>query len=453
MDIKFEKLSQFFEHVKSLSFWQRLFKWSKFRALSYEAYEEFRTLLSKISQVSQELEQTRSEISVLRNDNEHFKNTNTALEGEIKTFKNELVENTSKISDLNAAVASKDETIKQTQSKLKDLEIETAAIKEKLNQLTQENSQLRQENTIFKQTENDRRTKYESDVAALNSIRQQIETDRNNETSQRQQEELKRLAQMNETWARHQDTVKETIKLICQKHTIEYVDKVPFRGNPDNAIKICDEFVIFDAKSPASEDLNNFPTYIKQQTESVRKYIKEENVKKDIFLVIPSNTVEVIDVFSYNMADYNVYVVTLDALEPIILSLKKLEEYAFVEQLSPEERNNICRVIGKFAYAAKRRIQIDHFFDRFFLEMLSRYESDLPADVLQTVSEYEKSEKLNPPQDKRGKQLLIKDLESEGQKIKREAEAKGIIFPTMVQQEIKSLPLYEGETSTDEKEQ
>ena len=119
--------------------------------------------------------------------------------------------------------------------------------------------------------------------------------------------------------------MEEKIRKICQESLIEYVDKenVPFKGKPDNAIKICDEFVIFDAKSPGSDDLSNFPAYIKQQTESVKKYIKEEGVKKDIFLVIPTNTVDVVSKFSFNMADYNVYVVTEDALEPIIMSLNQ----------------------------------------------------------------------------------------------------------------------------------
>jgi len=44
---------------------------------------------------------------------------------------------------------------------------------------------------------------------------------------------------------------------LSQRYLIEYVDKVPFKGDPDSTIKICDEFVVFDAKSPASDDLSN----------------------------------------------------------------------------------------------------------------------------------------------------------------------------------------------------
>ena len=145
------------------------------------------------------------------------------------------------------------------------------------------------------------------------------------------------------------------------------------------------------------------------------------------------------------MADYNVYIVTIDVLEPLILTLKKIEEYEFVNQLSPEERENICRVIGKFAHMTKRRIQIDHFFASQFLDILTKCETDLPGEILEKVIEFEQSEKLNPPQEKRAKQILTQNLETVSGKIQKEAEAKAIIFPSSLQKKLKSIPLYEGE--------
>ena len=35
-------------------------------------------------------------------------------------------------------------------------------------------------------------------------------------------------------------------------------------------------------------------------------------------------------------------------------SSEKIEEYEFAEQLVPEEKDNICRIIGKFAYNQSR---------------------------------------------------------------------------------------------------
>ena len=396
MNKKFERLSIFFDQIKTIGFWQRIFGWRSIKNLSYDAYGEFKELLNSIDDCSQELDKITISITAAVSESERLK-------------------------------------------------VEKVEIKEEVKQLRDKVARIIDENTVFKQTESDRKVKYEKDVATFNTLTNQIRDERNKEIGDRQKNEIKLLESMKETWARHEEKVQTTMKAICDKHTIEYVDKVPFKGSPDNTLKISDEYIIFDAKSPSSDDLKNFPTYIKIQTESVKKYIKEDSVRKDIYLVIPSNTVSVIDRYCYNMADYTVYVVTLDVLEPLVLSLRKIEDYEFVDQLSPEERDNICRVIGKFAHMTKRRIQIDQFFCSEFLAILTKCGADLPKDVLDKVVEFEKSEKMNPPVEKRSKQILIKDLASESEKIKKEAEIKGIAFPDSVGRNLKTLPLYENE--------
>ena len=187
-----------------------------------------------------------------------------------------------------------------------------------------------------------------------------------------------------------------------------------------------DQLIVFDAKSPGSDDLSNFPKYIKLQTESLEKYAKHDNVKKDLFLVIPSNTLQVINKFTYNIGDYNVYIVSKDALEPIILSLKKIEDYEFADKLSPEERDNVCRVIGKFAHTTKRRIQIDQFFAEEFLDTLNKAGTQLPRDILESVIQFENAEKLNPPMEKRKQQILTIDLKNKSEAIKKEIALRKI---------------------------
>jgi hypothetical protein len=421
MQNTYDKLGLFFEKIKAIGLWQRIFRWRLVRSLSYDAYEEFKSLVEGLHRVSGELERTGNSAATLQN----------------------------KLSEVSALVAARDETIRQSQSTLNEQGKDIALMREKVEQLTREITLVKQENAAFRQKEDNRRKEHENALAVLTSEIERVRNDRKKEQQERQIAEINRLNSMRETWARHQEEVRSAIKAICQKHTVEYVDTVPFRGNPDNTIRICDEFVIFDAKSPASDDLQNFPSYIKNQAEAVRKYIKEEHVKKDVFLVIPANTVSVIEQFSYNMADYTVYVVTLDVLEPVILCLKKIEDYEFVDQLSPEERENVCRIIGKFAHMTKRRIQIDHFFAWGFLDILTRCKADLPREILDKVIEFEKSEKLNPPQERRSKQIPTSELETDTDRIQREAEAKAVVFPPSVQENLKKLPLYEDEGTGD----
>ena len=451
MENRVEKLNLFFEQVKTITFWQRVFGWKSLRRLSYEAYEEFRAIIATVDQLSKKSSDLSNSVSVLKNDNDHLKERTAALESDFKRLSEQSDQDQSKISEMKAQIATKEEAIRQADTVKVEQEMEISSLKQKADQLARELSEAEQENVAFRQNEGNRQKDHESKIVVLTKEIERVARERNNEKEEHQKQEIAKLEAMRETWARHQEGVKNAIKSICQKHTIEYVDNVPFKGSPDNTIRICNEYVVFDAKSPASDDLENFPTYLKVQTESVKKYVNEEGVRKEVFLVVPSNTVGVIEQYSFNLADYRVYIVTLDALEPLMLSLKRIEDYEFVNQLSPEERENICRIVGKFAHLAKRRIQIDHFFAWEFLDVLTRCKADLPKEILERVIDFEKSEKLNPPQERRAKQILTKDLESDTERIRREAQAKSIVFPPALHDDLNTLPLYEDEGSDSSK--
>jgi hypothetical protein len=140
------------------------------------------------------------------------------------------------------------------------------------------------------------------------------------------------------------------------------------------------------------------------------------------------------------MAEYQVYIVTHECLEPVVLALRKIEDYQFVDQLSPEDREKICHVIGKFAHATKRRMQIDTYFFNEFLGLLKSCES-LPEEILKKVVDYEKAEKMNPPMEKRKKLIPIKELEHEVKVITKEAEAREIDVTAVTKERIENIPL------------
>ena len=306
---------------------------------------------------------------------------------------------------------------------------------------------MKEENTRYNTTEEERRLKHDRDIATLNAVITRLEKERKDEVELLASKEVEKVRNLKETWSKHQTNVRSSIKAICQKHIVEFVEKVPFKGEPDNTLKICNEYVIFDAKSPASDDLTNFPNYLKDQAEKAKKYAKQEDVKKDIFFVVPTNTLESLNQYVFNLGDFDVFVISIDSLEQIVLSLKKIESYEFAENISPEERENICRVIGKFAHLTKRRIQIDSFFAKRFLEIAFQSEADLPEDILKRVMEFEKSEKINPPQEKRVKAISTKDLIKDTNKLSTEMASKGIMMDgEIISGSINELDLYNDNT-------
>ena len=389
-----EKLNLFFDRIKDLSFWQRLFHWRIVRNLSFDAYEEFRAL-------ARETEAARETLARLQNRMTEFVARNENL--------------SQKVSDLEVQSARKDAGLEELNGRLR----EHAST---INELTKKVA-------AFEATREENVKNYNENIARLNQTKDSLESERRRLNDEKLREAADRLEAMKRQWSEHEADVKNAIIRICDLNHVNYVEKVPFRGNPDNTIEISGEYIIFDAKSPANDDLSNFPTYIKTQAENLKKYASQDNVKKSMFLVVPTNTIDRIKQLTYRLGDYDVFVITKDALEPVILSLKKIEEYDLADKLSPEDRDSICRIIGKFAHTVKRRIQVDQFFSDEFIDIVLKSQKDLPEDIKKQVIEFEKSEKLNPPTEKRAKIISIDELQKKSEEIEAEAQSKKLSPP------------------------
>ncbi len=399
MDTNGDGVKTLLDRLKTISFMERVFGWRKIKVLLFDAIGDWQKLLSNSKN--------------LQDSNTGFDKRNEVLHQELRSANENLSKKTE----------------------------ELAMLKQKMENLEQQYNKTKEQNSSLLNNEEHRKEEHRRALATLERIQNDIKNERDKETDEKNKAEIDRIKRLKETWSDHEVLVKNTIKAICNKHTIEYVEQVPFKGSPDNTLKICDEYVIFDAKSPAGEELVKFGKYIKEQAEAVKKYAKQDDVKRDIFLVVPSNTLAVLDNFVYHLADYTVFVISIDALEPVILSLQKIEEYEFAEQLSPEERENICRVLGKFAHLSKRRIQVDSFFAKQFIELAYKCENDLPKDIYDKAVAFERSEKLNPPMEKRAKQINTKELEHDAMKVNSDANAKGIVIQDL-SAELNGLPLY-----------
>lgn len=437
MDTGVDNIKKLFNDLRAFTFWDRLFRWYKIKSLLIDASADLQKLIfgsESFAKVNYELELEKNK----------YKSLETSL-ADLKILR---AEKETLLKD-KSALESKNEAYLKRGTELSN---ELIQQKQRFEFLENELRQAREENTRFKTSEEQQKKLYESSIKNVNDTLKKFSDDRDQEKNLQHQKEIDKLLALKQTWSNHEENVKNRIKIICSKHGVEYVDSVPFKGKPDNTLKINSEFLIFDAKSPAGDDLSNFPSYLKNQSENASKYVNEEGVRREIFLVVPTNTLEILEQFEYRLGDYTAYVISIDALEPIILALRKIEDYEFAEQLSPEERENICRVIGKFLHLSKRRIQIDGFFAKQFFELLYRSEADLPMDMLESVREFEKSEKLNPPQEKRAKQISIKELESEVNKIKSDADQKGIYtVESKLSKSLNKLPLYTKEAEEQEK--
>lgn len=428
MESGLDSIKKLIHDLKVFTFWDRLLRWSRIKALLVDANADLQKLIHGYDSIHK----LNHELDLERNKSKSFEDSLVDLKM-IRLEKEAWLKEKTTLENTNNEYFKRGKEISQ----------ELMAAKHKIESLEEALKKISEENTRFKSTAEQKQNDFDKSIANLNKLRDDILQEDREKKEKAYQKEIERINKLKETWSNHEENVQQRIKSICTKHGVEYVDKVPFKGKPDNTLKINGEYVILDAKSPSGEDLSNFPAYIKVQAENAIKYVKEEDVRREIFLVIPTNTLDILDQYEYRKSDYTVYLISIDSLEPIILALRRIEDYEFAEQLSPEERENICRVIGKFVHLSKRRIQIDGFFAKQFFELVYRSEADLPKDILEKVVDFEMAEKLNPPIERRAKVISIKELESDTNKLKGEADLKGIVTEdALLSQGINKLPLY-----------
>jgi chromosome segregation ATPase len=416
--------------------------------------KELKEKESEIGGLKESVDKSRSQIQELKSEIEHYKatleqkqqdilnkenelatitETNTQNEGkkselkqEIVKYKSEIEHNIKELKEKEKVIGSLDESVegktKQIQRLDTDIALKSATIKD----LNQQVNLKDQEITKYEKAEQMRHDEYDKRITELNALRDQLNQDRLLELKNREEKIEEEHERMRNLWKEHEKRVEQVVKSISQKTGLEYIDKekLPFGKRPDNTIKICNEYVIFDAKSPGGNGLSNFPLYVKTQAEQAKKYLFPD-VHRTLFLVVPTNTIDLVDQIFYDMADYRVFVITIDALEPVIQSLKRIEEYHFAEQLDPEDRENICRVIGKFAHATKRRIQIDNYFCNQFIGILDNCRA-LPEEIIQKTKNYEKADKMNPPIEKRMMEIRLDTLKVDVKRLKHGCEGQDI---------------------------
>ncbi|HMK45055.1 MAG TPA: hypothetical protein VK436_00360 [Methanocella sp.] len=440
------RLVIYFEQVKTLGFFARLFSWKKFLATSFEAYREYGRLAAKLDGIT-------TEFRALEADNRSYRERSMKMETDYEFAKaaaekyavssrdndSEISRLTElnwvkelKIDELNETIRKLDqkstelaESITKNElevgrsreyedknaKRIHELESETAIIRSDKARQAEEIVRLEKKIAEMEQVEVQRRVRYDENVVQLNALKQLLDNDRLKMEEQLRSGTGLKFEEMSHTWHTHEIDVKERLRGICQACGVEYVGKenAPFGKKTYSTIRICDDLVIFDAVVPLNEDLSTFREHVRLQAEASRIYAIEDGVYKQVFLVVPTNTITFVDAY-HMMSNYDVHVVTIDNLRLVVGQLKRINDYHLLGRLSPDDRDNISRVIGKLIYISKRRILMDSQICAETNSILNSCSGSLPASISSKALEYENSERLSPSMDKRDGAISADDL-------------------------------------------
>lgn len=398
-------MRQLLQELQGLGWWGRLFGWARIRRMLLEASSEWDALQASSAQSSQAVQSLQGDLTQAR------------------------------------------QTAQMSESRANELQRDKGLLNAELGSARQDIQRLSSELAALNQADQQRRTELQSNLTSLSQLKERLAEERLQEHQARQEELERKQQRLRQTWQTHQENVRNKIRQIADRYTLTVVEKFPLKGEPDNVLSLCEQYVVMDAKSPGGEDLANFGTYLKAQAEAAVKYTKQEGVLGQLYFVVPSNTLESLPQTVFRFVDYTVYAIPLEALEPVILALVKVEEYMNVKEISPEDRRNLFVILGRFAHLVKRRLQVDQFFANESLALATETENRLPEDMRKEVAEIEKSARLNPPQERSSKEIGLGGLATQHKKIEKGLKERGVLPQSEnLASGLNELPLYSPES-------
>ena len=323
-------------------------------------------------------------------------------------------------------------------SKLEDLQDTISDLRQKfnrhddLNNVKIENDNLKKEITTYENTIDgekkklaDAQNKYHNMIASQEKRQEKKEKEAKDKHDQ---EEADRKV----SWQTHESEVSAFIQSECMKYDIQYIgpQDFPDRKKPDNSIIIDERYVIFDAKSPGdSQDSASFIRDLNQKAKDQEKYTKMPNVKKDIYLVVPSNLYPDIKKRHYPLGKFEAWIITMEQISVILAHYKKTMDYEKFEGLSQDDKDALIREMGNLEFNLRYKIMVDSVFGKKFLEAIKSSKDNLPEEINDEIEKVITDSKDNVSRKDSGKPLSLDSIEREFNEANLLSQSRGIPTP------------------------
>jgi len=341
-----------------------------------------------------------------------------------KILKKDSIRLNSKIDDFSEILSN----IQLQLSRLDELKKNEAVISKKDNEIME----LRDEVTKYRTTKEERRKAFDKKMSDYDNYVSRAE-----EKKQREEDEEERVRVENEnlrkiSWQTHESDVANFITNECIKYAIKYVgpEDFPDRKKPDNSILVEDRYVIFDAKSPKdNQDTASFISDINTKVKDQEKYAKLPKVKKDIYLVVPSNLYSDIKKKHYPQGKFDVWIITMEQIPVMFAHYKRTMDYENFEGLSQDDKDALIKQMGNLSFNLRRKLMVDSLFGKKFLEALKSSQDNLPEELNNEIEKVVTNSRDNVSRKDSGKPLTIDALEREMNETNYLSQSVGIPTP------------------------
>ena len=112
----FENLRRFFERIKNVGFFERIFSWRAIASLGYDAFGEYQQLQKRMQEKDQQNVGLSGQVRDLTQARDFFQRQATRLEQDLSTEKNRSLSMSEKITEKERESATLSATLAETQT-------------------------------------------------------------------------------------------------------------------------------------------------------------------------------------------------------------------------------------------------------------------------------------------------------------------------------------------------
>ncbi len=200
-----------------------------------------------------------------------------------------------------------------------------------------------------------RQAEVDQRIGELHQARLSLEQERQRIIEEDQRK--RKLEEENRTrlWALHEQETQRKLRELCGRSELSFLsfDNSSLPGDfdaslkPDFMIRFLDQYVIFDAKHSASQNLSGYIAGQAQLTaRKLSRSAQQDQFYPRIFFVIPSLDIGALKTLSFYEGGYHFHCICPESLEAVLVLFKLLEQYEFAASCNPQDREHIVRVIA-----------------------------------------------------------------------------------------------------------
>lgn len=238
----------------------------------------------------------------------------------------------------------------------KQMFAEQISMKEDIKSLTKERDLLAKSLAQYEAKKEQHDKQFARELQDLTNAKQKFEQEQQRVTREDEEKNTRTEAERDRIWAEHEQTVIDRITNLCKQPQYAFTcftntnlpEGFNVKPKPDCLIEFLDQYIVFDAKKSKSESLK---AYIDRTIkDTVEKFKKQPKIASTVFLVVPTEALGELKSHHFIHDGYTFYVVSTEALAPILASLKKITTYEFADQMDPQQRENIVQYIAEMDF-------------------------------------------------------------------------------------------------------